>query len=248
MPNFVSHGHILYYREQGDGPLLIILPGNTASSACHEGDLQHFGARYHALSIDLLGTGQSDRLEDWPVNWWELGGRDAVALIEHLNEPGAILVGTSGGAAAALWAAILFPDRVRAVIADSIVPFDPPAMLRREVENRQARTPEQVGFWQFAQGEDWEAVVEADNQLLLKFADSGGDYFGGRLSEISCPVMFSLSLTDSVLYEVGRQSVQMAAQVPGSRLFLLNRGNHPLMWSCSEDFYTAADGFLSLIK
>jgi valacyclovir hydrolase len=43
MPFFNNNDHQLFYREVGTGPLLLILPGNTASSACHEGEMQHFG-------------------------------------------------------------------------------------------------------------------------------------------------------------------------------------------------------------
>ena len=33
MPYVTHDDHRLFYREQGNGPLLLILPGNTASSA-----------------------------------------------------------------------------------------------------------------------------------------------------------------------------------------------------------------------
>ena len=70
MPYFEHNGHRLFYRASGDGPLLLLLPGNTASSVCHEGELAHFGQRYHAVALDFWGTGQSDRLAQWPVDWW----------------------------------------------------------------------------------------------------------------------------------------------------------------------------------
>ena len=57
-------GHRLHYREHGRGPLLIILPGNTASSALHERELVEFCRTIHAVALDLLGTGQSER---WTV-------------------------------------------------------------------------------------------------------------------------------------------------------------------------------------
>ena len=42
MPNFIHNSQRLFYREQGEGPLLLILPGNTASSACHPEEVAYF--------------------------------------------------------------------------------------------------------------------------------------------------------------------------------------------------------------
>ena len=98
MPHFIYNNHQLFYREQGNGPLLLILPGNTASSACHEGELTYFGQRYHAVSLDFLGAGQSDRLAVWPDDWWGQGAHQARELIEHLRQTRCLVMGTSGGA------------------------------------------------------------------------------------------------------------------------------------------------------
>ena len=84
MPYFSSDGHRLFYREKGTGELLLILPGNTASSACLGDEISYFSDRYHVVSTDFLGTGKSDRLPVWPLDWWEQGARDAAALVTIL--------------------------------------------------------------------------------------------------------------------------------------------------------------------
>jgi valacyclovir hydrolase len=81
MPTFFHNDHQLFYREEGSGPLLLLLPGNTASSASHAGELAYFGQRYCAVSLDFWGTGQSDRLAEWPEDWWEVGAQDAAPKI-----------------------------------------------------------------------------------------------------------------------------------------------------------------------
>ncbi|MCB0152504.1 MAG: hypothetical protein KDE01_33210, partial [Caldilineaceae bacterium] len=62
MPIFSIDGLTLHYREAGAGPLLLVLPGNTASSACHDGELTYFADHFHVVSPDFRGTGQSTRL------------------------------------------------------------------------------------------------------------------------------------------------------------------------------------------
>jgi valacyclovir hydrolase len=249
MPAFTNDDHQLFYREQGSGPLLLILPGNTASSANHSGELAYFGQRYRAVSLDFWGTGQSDRLEQWPDNWWEVGAHDAAALIAHLGDEPAFVMGTSGGAIVALLLAILYPERVRAVIADSIVERFTAASLKRSVAGRAARTPEQVTLWAQAHGEDWQAVVDADSGMLMHFLKkTRGDWAQGRLHQINCPVLLTASLEDSMLPNVCKQLMSMSRQIPNSRSFLTGDGDHPLMWSRPEDFRHVCDYFLRRIE
>ena len=163
---------------------------------------------------------------------------------EHLGYEHCVAVGTSGGAVVALLMAILSPQRVRAVIADSCVERWSPEQLQAAVAERARRTPEQVAFWQHAHGNDWQQVVNADTRLLRQLAQRGGDWFNGRLGEIHCPVLFTASLRDETLPDVERQVCAMAKQIPNCRIFFVNQGGHPLMWSQPEDIRRAADCFL----
>ncbi len=248
MPYFTYNGRRLFYREEGYGPVLVILPGNTASSALHRGELEHFGKRYRAVALDLPGTGQSERMRTWPDDWWLQGAQAAVALLDHLSVARSVMVGTSGGAVSALLMAQHAPKRVRAVIADSCVKRQPPDVLRAEVAHRQQREPGAVAFWQHAHGHDWEQVVEADSDLLLRLADRNGLWFERSLSEIRCPVLLTGSLQDSLLHDGATQMIEMAAQIPECQLFLVNGGDHPMMWSRSEDFRRVVENFLASLE
>jgi pimeloyl-ACP methyl ester carboxylesterase len=238
----------LHYREQGQGPPLIILPGNTASSACHQGELAYWSDRFRAVSLDLLGTGRSDRVAVWADDWWQSGARQVQALLDHLERQTCIAMGTSGGAIVALWTAILYPDCVRAVVADSCVARFPLDLLDNLLYERARRTPDQVAFWQGAHGKDWEQVIEADTDLIRRFVERGGDWFGPRLGEIRCPVLLTASLQDAALPRVSHQNCRMAEQIPNCRLYLHNEGGHPLMWSQPEAFRLLADRFLRMTK
>jgi valacyclovir hydrolase len=244
MPYFTSNNHRLFYREQGSGLLLLILHGNTASSAHHAGELDYFAQHHHAVALDFWGCGQSDRLAMWPLDWWAQGGRDAAALVQHLGHERALVMGASGGAIAALWMAIDSPQRVQALIADSTVEQESADWIERELHNRRQLTPEQISFWRHAHGDDWQQVVNADSDLLHRFAQAGGDWFQGRLNEVRCPVLFTASLRDDLLQDPGRQNCQMALQVKGSQVYFATEGTHPLMWSRADDFRRAADWFL----
>jgi valacyclovir hydrolase len=245
MPRFTFESYQLHYRQRGQGLLLLILPGNTASSACHLGELAYYGRRYTAVSLDYLGTGRSDRVAVWADDWWRSGARQVRALLDHLGIEACIAMGTSGGAIVALWTAILNPERVRAVVADSFVPTLSRQVLETTlIPDRAQRTPDQVAFWRGAHGGDWEQVVKADTSLIRRFVERGGDWFGDSLGEVQCPVLLTASKQDAALPQVASQNCQMAQQIPGSRLYLHDEGGHPLMWSQPKVFRALADLFL----
>jgi pimeloyl-ACP methyl ester carboxylesterase len=235
----------LFCREAGAGAPLLIIPGNTASSACHGGELAHFAARYRAICPDLPGTGQSGRLDTWPKDWWAASAAAIIAFLDQRQIARCAVIGTSGGAAIALLAALAAPTRITAVIADSVVPHFPANQVRAQLVARAEQTPAQQSFWSLAHGADWKQVVAADTAMLAHYATTGVDYFQGRLDQVQCPVLITASLADSVLPAVGAQLCAMVQALPHGQLFLTNTGDHPLMWSRPADFRLVADAFLA---
>jgi valacyclovir hydrolase len=247
MPYFTSGGHRLHYREQGNGPLLLLLPGNSASGAHMQGELDYFMGRYHAVALDFLGTGRSERLAVWPDDWWARAAEDAATLMTHLGESSCVAMGTSGGAVVALLLAAISPERVQAVVADSFIGHWQPPALRALVAGRPLADAHAAHFWQYGHGEDWRQVVEADSALLERLAERGGDVLGGALARIGCPTLFTGSLRDDLLPNVAEETCSMARQVAGSHVYFADSGNHPLMWSRPQAFRRAAGCFLDCV-
>ena len=247
MPFLYRRNHRLYYREQGEGPLLIIFPGNTASSVCYTREMNHFSQYFHTIALDLPGTGKSDRLETWPDTWWEDGAHAAAELAEHFGEQTCFVMGSSGGGICALMTAILYPDLVIAVVADSCIPKQSPEQIRNILMDREEPSDALISFWKYAHGPDWQQVIRADSDLLRRFSDRGGEWFSKGLSEICCPVLFTASLGDSLLPDIGTQVFDMSRQIRRSHIFLIREGDHPLMWTCAEDFRCACNSFFESV-
>ena len=119
MPYFKYQGKSVFYTEYGRGTPVLFLHGNTSSSKMLEPLMPLYTGQFRCILIDFLGNSRSDRVECFSSDIWYEEGLQAIALAEHLPYGKTFLVGTSGGAWAAIHAALERPDLFRAVIADS---------------------------------------------------------------------------------------------------------------------------------
>src|ERR1700722_3143963 len=140
MPSFDFEGQRLAYTEFGGGPAALTATGargRTARSAPGAGrplillhglllsqemdrplaeDLAARGNR--AITMDLLGHGQSDRPRDMWRYSMAKSAEQVVALMDHLQIPEAVVMGTSLGANVALEIAAHNPERLRGMVIE----------------------------------------------------------------------------------------------------------------------------------
>jgi pimeloyl-ACP methyl ester carboxylesterase len=120
-----ANGIHLYIAEQGQGPLVVLCHGFPESWYSWRHQLTALAAAgFHAVAPDMRGYGRSDRpeaIEQYTL--LHLVG-DMVGLLDALGAEQAVIAGHDWGAPVAWHAALLRPDRFRAVIGLS-VPFLP---------------------------------------------------------------------------------------------------------------------------
>jgi pimeloyl-ACP methyl ester carboxylesterase len=118
-----TNGIRIHVAEQGEGPLVILCHGFPE---CWYSWRHQLGAiaksGFRAVAIDLRGYGRSDRPEQVERYTILNDVADLVGLVEALGADEAVIAGHDAGATIAWQAAVLRPDRFRAVIALS-VPF-----------------------------------------------------------------------------------------------------------------------------
>src|SRR3954470_4943100 len=110
----------LAYESYGEGPrVTVLLHGLLFSKRMHAELARALADRGHrVITLDLLGHGASDRPRDmWRYSMSEFG-REVVALLDHLEIPQAVVMGTSLGANATLEVASLAPERLRGMVIE----------------------------------------------------------------------------------------------------------------------------------
>ena len=249
LPFFQYHDKKVYYRDEGKGKVLLLLPGNTASSAVHLSEIKFFSESFRVICPDYVGYGQSDRVERLPVDFWWVTAEMCMDLVQSLNVDDFIAIGTSGGGIIALDAAIIAPNFVKCVVADSIPgEFLNREQLQREVKKRESLTEDSIEFWKNAHGQDWNRVVQMDSRLILEIAEVENSLFKDRLSEVKCPVLLTGSLMDDAIPNIELEICSIAKKISTSKTVLFPAGGHPLMWSRPNDFRKEVVSFVSGVK
>ncbi len=150
-------GSDLYYEEQGTGiPILLIHPAGATASTWGRAvvDLAQLG---RVLSYDRRGYVRSG---GEPIRSIRTHTSDAATLLDALQSPPAVVVGTSIGATIAIDLALRRPDRVRAVVA-----HESPWRVTRQPPTRSQIAALSTMAWLAARGRHSEAAA-----AFLRFA------------------------------------------------------------------------------
>lgn len=237
----------IYYSVTGEGKPAVLLHGDTASSAMFELLKPLYEARFQVILIDFLGNGKSDRVERFPADLWPEEGRQVIALLEHLGGGKVSLIGTSGGAWAAINAALQRPDLVECVVADS---FDGRTLAGDFAENllKERETAKQdehaVEFYQWCQGDDWETVVDANTAALVQCAREKCPLFVKPIYQLQVPLLLMGTLGDEMTRPDFPAEYEAISRETGAAIHIFPTGFHPAIMSNGEEALEVIDGFL----
>lgn len=144
---FEQSGGVLAYDDQGNGPLIVAVPGL--------GDLRQtyrwltprlVAAGYRVVTLDLRGQGESSAR--WPTYAPGAIGDDISALIEHLGSEPAVVIGHSYSGGAAVQTAAQTPSLVaRLILLDAFVRDPKVTVAQRLMLGAMLNGPWKVNAW-----------------------------------------------------------------------------------------------------
>lgn len=248
MVYFEYNNKKIYYEENGNGEPLILLHGNTASSKMFESIIKLYSDEYRVITLDFLGHGKSQRLEEFPLELWFDEAMQTIALINFLSLKNVNLLGTSGGAWVAINVALERPDLVKKVVADS---FDgrtlatdfAKKLLKGRRLSKQDKTAKQ--FYAFCQGSDWESVVDHDTDCLLQLVKEQIPLFHKKLSELKMPLLLTATKTDDMIrHDLEEEYISILKEVPYGEKYIFENGFHPAVISNDIGFAKVTKDFL----
>ena len=134
------HGHRVFYRAAGSGPVVVLVHGITSTSATWANVLPYLAERFTVIAPDLLGHGDSAKPRgDYSLGAYASGIRDLLIALGHER---ATFVGHSLGGGVAMQLAYQFPEhceRLALVSSGGPGPRDHDAAARGQPAGLRAR-------------------------------------------------------------------------------------------------------------
>ena len=113
MPKVKANGITLNYEQQGNGEPLILIPYLSADNTCYTFQVAEYAKHFTCISVDLRGTGESDRPDgDYST---EVLADDVAALMDAVGIARAHVFGLSLGGSIGLWLAAKRPEKVKSL-------------------------------------------------------------------------------------------------------------------------------------
>ena len=248
MAHFGYNHHDIYYNEFGFGEPLLLLHGNTASSVMFDEIAAEYAKDRRVIVMDFLGCGKSDRVESLADDLWYDEAAQAVTLLDEKGYTAVDVIGTSGGAQAAINIALERPNLVNRLIADSFegekaMPGTA-AMLaaQREASKKDAGAKM---FYQMMNGEDWKTVIDADTRAVCAHAKHIGSFFHKPVSELEPEILFTGSREDAFFPEGFYDSLfdGLITKIGHGSRHVFEHGGHPAMLTNQDEFLTLSREF-----
>ena len=114
----------MYYEVQGEGEPLVLIPYLAADQACYAFQVAEYAKHFTCYSVDLRGAGLSGKPEGTYTT--DLLADDVAAFMQAAGMDSAHVFGLSLGAAAGMFLAAKYPERVRSLSLHSAWPKTDP--------------------------------------------------------------------------------------------------------------------------
>jgi pimeloyl-ACP methyl ester carboxylesterase len=109
------NGHRIRYDDTaGDGPPVILAHGFLMDRTMFAPQVSALSGEFRVITWDERGFGETD-FDGKPFTYWD-SARDCLGLLDHLGIEQAVVGGMSQGGFLSLRAALLAPERVRALV------------------------------------------------------------------------------------------------------------------------------------
>lgn len=160
------------------------------------------------------------------------------------------VIGSSGGAIAAINMALEKPEMVNAVVADSFegLSANPDITEQIRIGREYAKQNEEFRrTLKLMHGDDWESVVDADTEAIIAHAKNIGSFSHKPIDELKVRLLLTGSSKDEMFptghYNKLFESISNRTCMAKSHIF--EQGGHPAMMSNMKEFISLCEEFFA---
>lgn len=227
MPFTEIPGARLWYEEVGEGRPLVCLHSGWGRAVMPFDDATAvLGSRYRMIFPDRRGYGRSTPLDSLPSSYHHDAMIDLAHFLDRLSISRPILWGHSDGAITAALYAAAHPEHVAALVVEAIHFYRAKskgffAKYAADPQSLPAATIERL---RADHGERWQTVIEMHSRAWLGFHEIGGDFYAGKLEQITCPVLVLYGENDP--HTPPSESEELATHLRHATLARVTGGGH----------------------
>ncbi|MBW2416406.1 MAG: alpha/beta fold hydrolase [Deltaproteobacteria bacterium] len=251
MPTLDRAGTRIHYEVHGDGPVVLLTTGYTATSRMWELQLAALSAQHRVITWDLRGHGESGSPDDPQAYTAAETLEDMRALLDEAGADRAVIGGHSMGGYLSLLFRLEYPERVRALMLFNTGPGfkkDGPRQSWNEMSSKRADQLEAGGLEALGSG----AAVLGDNHRSARGLANAGRVM---LVQRDARVIDSLPGIDvPTLVLVGERdrmflagSDYMASKIPGATKVVIPGAGHAANIHKTDEFNRATLDFLKAV-
>ena len=252
----LASSEVLYFREHGSGPSLLLVHGLMVTGEMFDPLIEHFAARHRVIVPDLRGHGRSRSLPP-PYTAAQLAS-DLVRLLDHLGIDSTSVLGYSQGGAIAQQLVLDHPKRCNRLVLGCTYAYNmatqrewleghlAPLLIRLLGMRRMANLAVSQSALQLdQQGAHWltNLIASQDrSRMLAAWKETMAFDSRKRLAEIKCPTLVIAGSNDQ---GVPIHHAKMLHEgIPDSKLVVIDGADHALIWTHTAQFLRVMDEFL----
>lgn len=238
-----QHNGQIAYDVEGNGPLVVCVPslGDVRSEYRFLRPLL-VEAGFRVVTMDVRGHGETS------IKWDDFSvagvGDDILALIRELESGPAVVLGTSMGGGAAIWAAVEAPELVCGMIlVDPFVdgkgdfflkllssimfarPWGPSMWLKYYASLYPTRKP--ADFKEYTAGLHTNLKVPGRLEAVLQMLYASKEASGERMSQVKQPALVLMGSKDRDFKDPEAEAKRVAETIGGKYMLIENAGHYP---------------------
>jgi pimeloyl-ACP methyl ester carboxylesterase len=188
------------YSSHGDGhPLIGLHAGLGTGLGDFRKHISRIPAGFRFVLPDRIGYGKSTHLEAFPEPFFQTQVDNLIEFMDALSIGKAAFWGWSDGTVIALNLAIRRPELVSVIIAEAghYCPIpETDALFQRFLSPDELTDREKRSFSKQHGDPYWRTLLRIWSERWLEFNKSTDDFYGGRLGEVECPVVYLIGDRD----------------------------------------------------
>jgi pimeloyl-ACP methyl ester carboxylesterase len=241
------HGELVY-TVLGNGDPFILLHGNTMTAASQEKLARRFTDEYQVFSVDLLGHGNSARPRNlFSLDYFKLQGEALADMLTLLFPNERVpLFGMSAGGVSALNVACEAPERMLALILDSVFVYVGDNTVAAHHKNIDALSASWHTYMRQQHGDEWWPQLNEGLLHTIEQLEASGSSVAPCLDNIRVPTLVFQGGRDPFSAEVQGRTIE--ASIPQARLVYDADAGHIFAWQDPDAFREIVRDFLRSVR